>query len=98
MDQKGQRETLMSPGNGSKGATVFLRWGASKTTIITLNYAALPELKGNLLEDICDPERSMAGQIPLRDTYSIGPLLARHSKKSHHRPIPPEDETANLSS
>ena len=65
---------------------------------MTASYAALLEPKGNLLEDICDPERSMAGQVPLKNTSDFGTLLAQHSKKSHPWPIPPEDEAANLDS
>lgn len=65
---------------------------------MTANDATFLEPKGNLLEDICDPERSMACQILLRNTYDIGTLLARCSMKSHPRPIPPADEAANLGS
>lgn len=62
------------------------------------NDAILLEPKGNLLEDTCDPDRSMAGQIVLRNTYDIGIFLAQHPQKFHSWPIPPEVEAGNLAS
>lgn len=45
---------------------VFSQWAAGRTAVTTAKYVALLEPKGNLSEHICDPKRSMAGQIPLR--------------------------------
>lgn len=98
MGQKGQEEALMSPGSGPEGVAVFPQMRSQQDNHHCTNDATLLEPKGNLSEDTCDPDRSMAGQIPLRNVYDIGTCLARCSKENHPWPMPPEDKAANLGS